>query len=80
MTTESKDQLQSQVDQLTLQLQTDSSNAPRVLLDRARVYGDLGEPLLAREDIARAASLVRDPTYKSESSVEAVERAVRELS
>ncbi|KAJ2265115.1 hypothetical protein EV176_006035, partial [Coemansia sp. RSA 451] len=80
MTTESKDQLQSQVDQLTLQLQTDSSNAPRVLLDRARVYGDLGEPLLAREDIARAASLVRDPTYKSESSVEAVERAVRQLS
>ncbi|KAJ2501783.1 SWI5-dependent HO expression protein 4 [Coemansia sp. RSA 1972] len=61
-------------------LQTDSSNAPRVLLDRARVYGDLGEPLLAREDIARAASLVRDPAYKSSSSVEAVERAVRELS
>ncbi|KAJ1857629.1 SWI5-dependent HO expression protein 4 [Coemansia sp. RSA 1822] len=74
------DQLQGQVDQLTAQLQTDSSNAPRVLLERARVYGDLGETSLAREDIARAASLVREPAYRSESSVAAVERAVRELS
>ncbi|PIA15075.1 hypothetical protein COEREDRAFT_98427 [Coemansia reversa NRRL 1564] len=70
---------QDKVDHITKLLQTDSTAAPKLLLERAQVYGDMGEESLARGDLAQAATLVKESRYNTAESVAAVEQAFREL-
>ncbi|KAJ2809160.1 SWI5-dependent HO expression protein 4 [Coemansia guatemalensis] len=72
-------QQQDRVDRITRELQADSTAAPKLLLERAQAYGDMGEELLARSDLAQAAALVKESRYKTPESVAAVEQAFREL-
>ncbi|KAJ2083946.1 SWI5-dependent HO expression protein 4 [Coemansia sp. RSA 988] len=75
----STQQHQDRVARITKELQTDSAAAPKLLLERAQAYGDMGEESLARGDLAQAAALVKESRYKSAESVAAVEQAFRDL-
>ncbi|KAJ2496514.1 hypothetical protein GGI11_008223, partial [Coemansia sp. RSA 2049] len=72
--------MEQTVEGITKKLQADSSNAPMLLLERARLYADNGDEANAKADIASAASLVKEPQHRSDQTVAAVERAFREIS
>ncbi|KAJ2522063.1 SWI5-dependent HO expression protein 4 [Coemansia sp. RSA 2049] len=72
--------MEQTVEGITKKLQAGSSNAPMLLLERARLYADNGDEANAKADIASAASLVKEPQHRSDQTVAAVERAFREIS
>ncbi|KAJ1720618.1 SWI5-dependent HO expression protein 4 [Coemansia erecta] len=80
---DSRSGLTLEIERLTKELQSSagdgSSNPAQILLQRARVYADLGDESNAQSDISQAAALVKDAKYASADNVAAVERAFREI-
>ncbi|KAJ2557681.1 SWI5-dependent HO expression protein 4, partial [Coemansia sp. RSA 1933] len=67
------------IESITKRLQTDDSEAPMLLLQRAQLYADEGDEANAKADIASAASLVKEPRHRTDQMVAAVERAFRDI-
>ncbi|KAJ2621281.1 SWI5-dependent HO expression protein 4 [Coemansia sp. RSA 1358] len=75
-----KMQIEGTIEHITKELQANNSAAPMLLLKRAQLYADMGDETNAKADIANAAALVKEPQYKSDEAVAAVERAFHETS
>ncbi|KAJ1949395.1 SWI5-dependent HO expression protein 4 [Linderina macrospora] len=69
----------AEIERITHELQAKDANVVRLLLERAQAHANLGDESQARDDISRAAALVKEPAYGSAESVAAVERALKEI-
>ncbi|KAJ2552508.1 hypothetical protein GGH95_005769, partial [Coemansia sp. RSA 1836] len=83
MTSSQASSKQAKAEQLTRELLAggaQQSSALELLLQRARLYADLGDEDKAKADISQAAALAREDPATEAASVAAVERAFREIS